>query len=99
MGPSQDHLLVTSRPKGGGRRAEETVFCSCKSFQIRFLSEETSLACKHVYALRLVLRGLAPHLEVEASPTQLADIIAEVLGPGRSRTLRRLLSAVSGLGT
>ncbi len=99
MGPSQDHVLVASRPRGGGRRVDEPIYCSCKSFQIRFLSEESALACKHVYALRLVLRGLAPHLEVEVEPSQMADIIAEAMGQGRSRTLRRLLAVLSERGT
>ncbi len=99
MGPNQDHLLVTSRPPGGPRRAEEPVYCSCASFQLRFLSEEEALACKHVYGLRLVLRGLAPHLEVAVEdPAQLADIVAEVMGQGRSRTLRRLLAGASAQG-
>lgn len=96
LGPREDHLLVAAgHPKEMGKAAEEPVYCSCEAFQLRFISEERSLACKHVHALRLVLRGLATHAEVELKdPGQLAEIINEVIDIGRSVTLRKVLSGL-----
>ncbi|MGC9210154.1 MAG: hypothetical protein ACP5FT_02680 [Acidilobus sp.] len=94
MGLREDHLLVASRPSRSHRAAaEEPIYCSCESFQIRFLSEERSLGCKHTEGLRLVLRGQAPYSEVSVrDPSELLAIINEVLDQGRSPTLRRLMA-------
>ncbi|MGC9071787.1 MAG: SWIM zinc finger family protein [Acidilobus sp.] len=100
IGPREDHVLITSTPHRSGRKAlEEPVYCSCESFQIRFLSEEMSLGCKHIEGLKLVLKGEAPYIKVNVKdPSELFTIITEVLEQGRSKTLRRFLARPSVQG-
>ncbi len=67
-------------------------YCSCPHFTIRVIGERDTKPCYHIVAVEAVRRGVAGRLvAVEPSRSEVADILAETLLTGRSRTLRRLL--------
>ncbi len=78
IGVRRDHIIV---PR---------LYCSCKHFIIRVMSEKRYLGCIHLLGQRLA-EETGKYREVTADRNTLAVIVDEVLEYGRSRTLRKIL--------
>ncbi len=66
------------------------LYCSCKHFIIRVMSEKQSLGCIHLIGQRLA-EEKSLYRVVEMEPREYVDAIYEVLRYGRSRVIRKIL--------
>jgi predicted nucleic acid-binding Zn finger protein len=79
-----------------GREADYLVirgtYCSCPHFQIRVLGMQVVEPCYHMVAVELAARtGRYHDLSETLTPSQVSDIVMEIMAGARSTTLRRAL--------
>ncbi|RLG83418.1 MAG: hypothetical protein DRO40_04680 [Thermoprotei archaeon] len=78
IGTKNDHIIV---PR---------LYCSCKYFVIRVMSEKQSLGCIHIVGQKLAEeKGL--YRVVEMTHKEYLEAIYEVIKYGRSRIIRKIL--------
>ncbi len=78
IGTRSDHIIV---PR---------LYCSCKHFVIRVMSEKQSLGCIHIVGQKLAEEKRLYRV-IEMSHKEYLEAIYEIIRYGRSRVIRKIL--------